>query len=281
MRRDMGFIIVFGAAALLTGACDRPPSDASSPLATEEDMASVGLRPEARRRADQLISTFENSTTEIDYAYTENLDDGRGVTSGRAGFTTATCDALAVIELYTERVPQNDLSGFVPELERLCDEASDDTSGLPEDAYMAAWRTAASDDRFRAAQDAIVDREYFEPAMEAADELGLRTALARAQLYDTAIQHGAGDDPDGLSALVDRTNQRVGPPEQAGEQKWLDAYFDVRIEDLENPSNIATADAWASAVDRVECMRRIAEAYGYDLDGPITFTVYGDEFTIE
>ena len=38
--------------------------------------------------ADELVSAFENSTTEVQYGYAENLGDGRGVTAGRAGFTT-------------------------------------------------------------------------------------------------------------------------------------------------------------------------------------------------
>lgn len=110
------------------------------------------LDTEQRRRIDQLISTFENSTTEIDYAYAANIGDGRGVTAGRAGFTTATCDAAQVVRIYSEKVPENDLAGFLPELDRLCDADSDDTSGLPEADYIAAWTAAASDDAFRAAQ---------------------------------------------------------------------------------------------------------------------------------
>jgi chitosanase len=239
------------------------------------------LNADQRRRIDQLISTFENSTTEIDYAYAENIGDGRGVTAGRAGFTTATCDAAQVIRVYTDAAPDNDLARFLPELDRLCDEDSDDTSGLPEADYIAAWTSAASDDAFRAAQDAVVDTEYYQPAMAIADELGLRSALARAELYDTGLQHGIGDDPDGLPALAARTTERVGTPMEAGESAWLDAFFDVRIEDLTNPANDATAEEWSESTDRVACLRSIADSGNIDLDGPITCTVYGDQFSVE
>ena len=234
-----------------------------------------------RRRADQLVSAFENSTIEVQYGYAENLGDGRGVTAGRAGFTTSTCDALAVIEVYTDDVGDNVLSAFVPELERLCDDGSDETDGLPEDDYIAAWDAAANDPAFRGAQDALVDRDYYVPAMEAADDLGLETALARAELFDTSLQHGPGDDPDGLYALIERTNDAVGRPAAAGEPAWLDAFFDVRIDDLTNPADADTAEDWRQSTDRVECMRRIAASGNYDLAGPLTFSVYGDEFTIE
>ena len=175
----------------------------------------------------------------------------------------------------------NDLARFLPELDRLCDESSDDTSGLPEAAYIASWMSAASDDAFRAAQDAVVDAEYYVPAMVIADQLGLRSAVARAELYDTGLQHGIGDDPDGLPALVARTIERVGTPTEAGESAWLDAFFDVRIEDLTNPANEATAEAWRESTDRVACLRTIADNGNIDLDGPITCVVYGDRFSVE
>ena len=239
------------------------------------------LNSDQRRRIDQLISTFENSTTDIDYAYAENIGDGRGVTAGRAGFTTATCDAVLVIRTYTDTVPDNGLARFIPELDRLCETSSDETSGLPEVDYIEAWTAAARGEAFRAAQDAVVDAEYYTPAMEIADQLSLRSAVARAELYDTALQHGVGDDPDGLPALVKRATDRVGTPEVAGETAWLNAFFDVRIADLTNPTNEATAQQWSESTDRVACLRSIADSGNVDLDGPITCTVYGDTFTIE
>jgi len=80
-----------------------------------------------------------------------------------------------------------------------CKAESDDTAGRPEVDYVAAWQTAAEDPEFRSSQDEIVDRDSYIPAMQTADELGLETALARAQqLYDTALQLGNGEDADGL-----------------------------------------------------------------------------------
>ncbi len=238
------------------------------------------LTDEQLRRADELVSVFENSTTEIQYAYAEDLGDGRGITSGRAGFTTATCDALEVVERYTAQDPDNGLAPFVPELERLCRTGSDDTTGLPADEYVAAWTAAAEDPAFRSVQDGVVEEEYYDPALAIADEVGLTTALARAALYDTAIQHGVGDDPDGLAALVERTSAAVGTPEEAGEAAWLDAFLDQRTATLLAPADEATTEAWSESVSRVECLRSIAAAGNLDLDGPIRCTVYGDPFTI-
>jgi Glycosyl hydrolase family 46 len=81
-------------------------------------------------RAEQLTSIFENDTAELQYAYTEDLHDGRGITARRAGFTTRDGDALKVVEIYSKKVPQNNLAKFLPELKRLKAKNSGDTSHL-------------------------------------------------------------------------------------------------------------------------------------------------------
>lgn len=65
---------------------------------------------EKRHVADKVISVFENEDTSLRYGYIENLDDGRGYTAGRAGFTTANGDLLHVIKTYTSLEPNNPLT---------------------------------------------------------------------------------------------------------------------------------------------------------------------------
>jgi chitosanase len=236
--------------------------------------------PDQRRRADEMISVFEHGTTDIAYGYAENVGDGRGVTSGSAGFTTATCDAVEVVENYSRETPDNPLSRFVPELKRLCAQHSDATDGLPQAAYIAAWKQAANDPRFRAEQDKVVDREYYVPAMELSEDEGVKLPLTRAEIYDAAIQHGVGEDPDGMPALVQRTTASVGKPDKAGEMVWLNAFLDIRSADLRNPANSASAAEWRRTIDRVECIRRIARTGNTGLDKPITFFAFGSKYTI-
>ncbi|MFD9880918.1 chitosanase [Streptomyces alboflavus] len=256
------------------------------------DAADGGLSAEQRRRADQLVSVFENGTTKIQYGYAENLDDGRGVTAGRAGFTTDDGDALEVVRAYTDKKPDNPLARFLPALKRLADgDAADggdkadggDSDGsrpLPDADYIAAWKRAAADPVFREVQDAQVDDRYFTPALRAADKAGLRSPLAVAELYDASIQHGNGSDGDGLPALVRRTTAKAGTPAEAGEKAWLDAFFDVRVHDLTHPVNADTADEWRTSVDRVEAVRRLAGSGHQDLDGPFTVTAFGSRYSI-
>ncbi|MCC9023639.1 chitosanase [Bacillus nakamurai] len=247
-------------------------------LMMNETVFAAGLDKDQKRRAEQLTSIFENGKTEIQYGYVEHLPDGRGYTCGRAGFTTATGDALEVVEVYTKAVPDNKLKKYLPELRRLAEKESGNISNLK--GFDSAWRSLGNDKDFRAAQDAVNDSLYYQPAMKRSDNIGLKTALAKAVMYDTIIQHGDGDDSDSLYALIKRTNKKAGgsPKDGADERKWLTKFLDVRYDDLMNPSNSDTRDEWRESVARVDVLRSIAKANNYNLNGPIKVSSdeYGD-----
>jgi hypothetical protein len=174
--RQTVVLAVLALVVLMAAGCPEPdPGDDVNP----GDSGGDGLTAEQKLRADRLISVFENDTIELQYAYIEDIDDGRGYTAGRAGFTTATADLLVVVERYTSVAPGNELAAYLPRLRELAAEASPATDGL--DGVPEAWAHAADDPRFRAAQDEVVDD-----------------------------QHGPGDDPDGLPAMIDRTVSRAG-----------------------------------------------------------------------
>ena len=54
------------------------------------DFYELNFNDEQRDIADQIISVFENNDPVINYDFIGNINDGRGYTAGRAGFTTAT-----------------------------------------------------------------------------------------------------------------------------------------------------------------------------------------------
>ena len=267
----LSFYVV--AAAFAVGAAGCAGASAQDDAASGEDAVTMAhgawLSGDTKRRAEALTSLFENSTTEIQYAYVENIKDGRGFTAGRAGFTTANGDALEVIELYTQRQPSNPLAKYLPRLRVLAHAESGSVTGL--DGFAAAWKLAAKDAAFRTAQDDVEDRLYFVPAMKRADTLGLATALARAAVYDAIIQHGEGDDPDGLPALLTKTAKSAGGTPASGidEKKWLEVFFTVRRADLAHASDASTRAAWAESVSRVDALRALAKSGNYDLHGPI------------
>ena len=275
MRSRHLALLVLSHLAALAGCSGADASDA--PGDSAEAIVSGPARPahagwlsgDTKRRAEALTSLFENSTTAIQYAYVEDIHDGRGFTAGRAGFTTATGDALEVVELYTTRVPANPLARYLPRLRVLAHVESGSVVGL--DGFASAWTAAARDARFRTAQDDIEDRLYFIPAMNRADALHLATPLARAEVYDAIIQHGEGDDADGLPALLAKTAKSVKgtPATGVDEKRWLDAFLTVRRADLAHASDASTRAAWAESVSRVDAVRAIATSGNYDLHGPI------------
>jgi chitosanase len=228
----------------------------------------------------QMISVFENGTPEIQYAYVEDLDDGRGYTAGRAGFCTACGDLLTVVQTYTAQVPDNPLATYLPTLTQLAKASDDSIKGL--NGFERAWSTAADDPVFRQVQDRVTDDLYTTPARKLADDNGVHSTLGLAILVDTAVQQGTDDDPDGLPAMVKKTNAAVGGTPAGGvdETTWLQGFLDVRRNTLENPSSSDTGAVWSESVGRVDALRALLDAGNLDLKTPFTINPFGDPQTI-
>ena len=218
----------------------------SSPGTSGNGSWSTAQQPDVDHVVAQIVSVFENGTPEIQYDYIEDLNDGRGYTAGRAGFCTACGDLLTVVNDYTTQVPDNALAQYVPTLTRLAASSDDSTDGL--DGFERAWRTAAQDPAFRQAQDRVTDDLYAAPARKLAADNGVRSALGLAILVDTAVQQGTGDDPDGLPAVVRKTNAEMGgtPADGIDETTWLRGFLDIRRATLEIPVRRTPARCGAS-----------------------------------
>lgn len=230
----------------------------------------IKLTPEQKTIAEKLTSLFENGTTEINYDYAENLKDGRGITAGRAGFTTADEDAYEVVKRYSEKLPYNPLYKYLKTLKKLSEDGSNNTKDL--EGFEEAWKNTAKDKIFRDTQDEIVDELYYKPAIKHVNELGLKTPLAQAVIYDTIIQHGDGDYADGLPALIKETTEKMhGTPKNntINENAWLKAFIQVRKNDLENAKDKNTRDIWKESVGRCDVFLQIAESENYELKLPI------------
>jgi chitosanase len=235
------------------------------------------LPPALKSCAEQMISVFENESTSLRYDYVENLHDGRGYTAGRDGFPSGDGDLLQVVEVYDDLQPDNILRSFVPLLKQVQGTAS--THGLG--ALPAAWRKAASDPLFRQAQDQVSDKLYYVPAMKVASELHLQSPLSKFALYDAIIQHGTDEDSDSLGAIIRAANRDAGgPPDKAGEEKWLMAFLTARKEILLNAADPETRAAWRKSVGRVNEQVRLLKERNLQLSSPLTLDPYGTKFTV-
>jgi chitosanase len=112
--------------------------------------------------------------------------------------------------------------------------------------------------------------------------LGLSFPLSLLNLYDTCIQHGDGDDPDGLPAIIDRaTAQADGTPaDGVDENDWLRAFMDIRRSVLLNASDPDTREEWAESVGRADALIAIFESGNVGMIPPITINPFGTEFTL-
>jgi len=259
---------------LLLAGCAAAPSAAAG-------ARPAGLTHAQRIRADKLVSQFENSTSKIQYCYIGALDDGRGYTAGRAGFTSATGDLLEVAERYTRAVPDNPLKDLLPRLRELAENGDGSLDGL--EALPRAWRDTCKDPRQRRIQDGVVDEQYYNPAVKHWRKLGLRQPLSLAAIYDAEIQHGDGEDPDGVPAMLKRATKRAhGTPKRSGvsEKRFLLAFIHVRRATLAHAHDPSTRAAWAEVVERADVWRQLVHTGQWRLSAPIRVRTPNYHFTI-
>ena len=261
-----------------------PPTATPVPTASPTPTATPTPTPEAEPpwldRAEALISVFENSTTDLQYGYVQQLGDGRGITAGRAGFTSATGDLLVVVREYVELVPETSLASYLPRLEELAAVWSGSTAGL--EGFVGVWEAAAADPAMRDVQDDVTRELYFEPSQAIADDIGATLPLTRAALYGTAVQHGVAGDPDGLPALVTEANDAAGgsPVDGIPERDWLDVFLSTRRRHLEQPSNPATVSVWRASAGRVDTWRDLLNRDLVGLDEPFTAIAFGTAYQV-
>lgn len=225
---------------------------------------------------DQIVSVFENSTTEQQFDSIVELGDGRGFTAGIAGWTTSDGDMLNLFRNYN-KPPMN---AFIPQLERLEEEDSDNTIVLKSMGLVKAWADACEDPDFISCQTLVRDETYFNPALKLADQYDLTSDLALLCLYDSSIQHGCDDDPDSLPAMLARTDTTTLDPD-AIEYDFIKSFLIVRRKTLMNPSNHDSRDEWRDSVGRVDTLEDMLKKGLWDLDTPFTINPFGDEFEIK
>ncbi|MFD7136688.1 chitosanase [Streptomyces sp. NPDC059894] len=260
------------ALALLAASTAHPPISSSTAAAVPR--AGGGLDDPAKKEiAMRLVSSAENSSLDwrAQYAYVEDIGDGRGYTAGTVGFCSGTGDMLELVELYTDRAPGNVLARYLPALRAV--DGTDSHAGL-DPHFPQDWRRAARDTAFQQAQDDERDRVYFDPAVRRATADGLR-ALGQFAYFDALVMHGDGDDDAGFRAIRERALARAQPPARGGDETaYLDAFLDARVRAMRQEE----AHSDTSRVDTAQ--RVFLRAGNLDLEPPLDWAVYGDGYHI-
>jgi chitosanase len=260
---------------------DSSAADASSHDSSATDSGPQGaITPLQKHKAEMLTSIWENSTTVLQYPYCQNIRDGRGYTSGRAGFCSGTGDAIQVVQCFDTAFgtgTNNPMAKYMPALttinNRFNSTGQNQGSTSELDAvgsYCSDWSKTTSDAAtsaaFKSCQDQITDLLYYQPGLAQAKKWGLVTALTIAELYDAEINHG----DDGVAALIKQANTDTGnaaqhPPSapltQAAESTWLHAFLMRRLALLKSDAT------WAQSEDRVTTYEQLRRDGNFDL-GP-------------
>jgi chitosanase len=250
---------------------------AASPSASAT--AAAGLDDPAKKEiAMELVSSAENSSLDwkAQYAYIEDIKDGRGYTAGIIGFCSGTSDMLQLVQNYQASAPADDalaqgLTRYLPALKKVDGTASHAGLGA---GFVAAWKAAAADPLFQAAQDAERDQVYFNPAVAQAKADGLGT-LGQFVYYDAMVMHGPGDDPASFGGIRAAAMATAPVPSAGGDEtRYLKAFFTARI------AVMKTEEAHADT-SRIDDAQRVFLAAGnLDLDPPLDWKTYGDAYHI-
>ena len=237
----------------------------TSTAAVTSDLES----PDKKEIAMQLVSSAENSSLDwrAQFGYIEDIDDGRGYTAGIIGFCSGTGDMLALVRAYTKEKANNPLARYLPALRRVNGSDSHEGLGRP---FVKAWRKAAKDPAFQAAQESERDRLYFNPSVTLAKEDGLN-ALGQFAYYDAAVMHGFS----GLKSIRKQALKLAATPTAGGDEVvYLENFLDERVIEMKKePAH--------RNVTRIETAQRVfLRAGNLHLDPPLAWSVYGDPFEI-
>jgi chitosanase len=232
------------------------------------------LRDPAKKEiAMQLVSAAENSSLDwkaqygyIEYNVEHNAEENRGYTAGIIGFTSRTHDMLELVEYYQKIAPDNALTKFLPALKKV--DGTPSTEGLGE-PFVAAWKKAGDDPKFREAQDHERDRVYFDPAVDRAIADGVHE-LGQFIYYDAAVMHGSAD------GIRKRAMRKAKTPAQGGDEVvYLNAFLDAR-------KAVMKAEQGHQDTTRVDTMqRKFLKDGNLSLAPPLVFKVYGDSYKID
>ncbi|MFC6177634.1 chitosanase [Companilactobacillus huachuanensis] len=224
-----------------------------------------------RRTTFALVSSAENSTTDYQkqYRYIEDIQDGRGYTTGIIGFTSANGDLRQVVLEYQKLRPNNRLVQYLPALKKV--EGTASHKGLGE-GFVKAWHQVANDKRFIQAQDIILNQQYMRPVLKAAkaDNLG---PLGQYIYYDAIVVHGPGNDASSFGGIRKKAKKLAGSKIH-NQTEYLKIFLKIR-------SKVMKQEKAHQDLSRINTQKKFIREQNFQLKRPLKWKMYGDKYELK
>lgn len=203
-------VISYEDAAALAGA---------APARAAAVVAATPMTPMQRAACEAMVNIFETGSVRGDYGQVTVIptDTGR-LTFGRSQAALGSGSLFKLLQTYCDAPGARFGARLRGELPRF------DSKDLALDTdwrLQNVLRACADDPVMRDVQDTYFDRFYFQPALRAANAMGIVSALGVAVVYDSFV-HGS------WPTVRDRTVELDGTVVQLGERAWVRAYVTRR-----------------------------------------------------
>ncbi|KAI9207347.1 lysozyme-like domain-containing protein [Polychytrium aggregatum] len=244
------------------------PAHLLSPVALvllAQEAQALALTDCQRNIIYQLTNFLGYSTNQFEYGFC-SLHGEHTFTCGIIGFSTKTQDVSQIVANYSSALSPVTANPFQAYLVPLQQQS---TSESAYNGFCAAWNSTASRDPvFQKAQVNYLDQNYLQPSVQIAQNAGLTSPLAVAQIFDTLITNGYLDAQKGstVSTMISDTNSLLAANGTTWtEQQWLSTFLQVRVEYAKTSSS-SSSSTYGETVTRVN-------SYQYALaNGYINFT---------
>jgi chitosanase len=229
-------------------------------------VSAPALEPLQKRAAQAIVNIFETGDVRGRYGQVTLIPGDSGhLTFGRSQTTLASGNLGRLVATYCG-TPNARLA---PRLKPYVSQLNDRLTELDRDLRLHNLLRATADDPvMHDVQDAFFDKTYWQPAVDQAAAIQIRSALGLAVVYDSTI-HGS------WGLVRDRTIDQFGHVETIGEENWIKAYIQTRGAWLANHER---ADLRRTTY-RMTALKALADQGNWALELPLA--VRGKEISLE
>lgn len=226
----------------------------------------MSVTPEQKNAIDCILSIFETGKipTAASYSTCTILADGAGISYGKHQATDRAGSLDQIVKKYIAEGGTH-ASQLQPYVEKLAQNGTANTTMATAPQWakdlVNLLKEAGKDPKMHAAQDAVFDEGYWNPAVNIAAQVGLKTALGHAVVYDTCIHSG----PGGVANIRNRFPQK-SPANGGDEKEWVKAYVAARKVWLLGNSNPLVQ----KTIYRMETFEKLMSEGNWDLKSPLS-----------